>query len=309
MKPIAILQHENTQGPGVLGEYLQQQNIAFDVITPCLDAHTPVRAADYRGLVVLGSNHCANEQLRWIEQERCLLQDALAHDVPVLGHCFGAQMLARAMGARVMRNPCANIGWSRVWVTRPAQTLLQVPSEITLFNWHYDTFEIPQKATRSMFGAFCLNKGFFYGRNWAFQGHLEVTEHSVKAWCHEGHEELRHAHGPAAQHKAQILAELPQHMNALHETAINVYSTWAHQLDRPAFFSLGALSAQWPLTVPANAPAPTKSPAQATVTIAPTLLRLGGLPATDMPSHAVAALQYQAPLAEQTKVILARVVH
>jgi GMP synthase-like glutamine amidotransferase len=70
---------------------------------------------------VLGSNHCANEPLPWIDAERCLLQDALAHDVPVLGHCFGAQMLARAMGGRVWRNPCPNIGWSQAWVTPQAQ--------------------------------------------------------------------------------------------------------------------------------------------------------------------------------------------
>lgn len=245
MKPIAILQHEATQGPGVLGECLLQNGIAFEVITPCLDPHTPARAADYLGLVVLGSNHCANEQLGWIEQERCLLQDALAHDVPVLGHCFGAQMLARSMGAKVRRNPCPNIGWSRVWVTQSAQDLMQVPGELTLFNWHYDTFAIPHGATRSMYGAFCLNKGFVYGRNWAFQGHLEVTAHSVKAWCSEGRDELRHAHGPAVQHESQILAHLPQYIDQLHTTAMHIYSAWTRQLDRPLCFHLGALPDAW----------------------------------------------------------------
>lgn len=280
MKPVAILQHEAAQGPGVLWEHLQQQGIACELIRPCQEGHAPVRAADYRGVVVLGSNHCANEQLRWIEQERCLLQNALAHDVPVLGHCFGAQMLARAMGARVWRNPCPNIGWSNVWVTRQAQDLMQLPPRITLFNWHYDTFELPQGASRSMYGAFCLNKGFVHGRHWAFQGHLEVTEDSVRAWCSEGQDELRRAPGPAVQRAPQILAQLPQHLALLHATARRTYSAWAEQLDRPALFQLGALPG-----APATAPQPGRIQ-----------------PGPDL------TLQYQAPLAQQTKAILARAV-
>ncbi len=280
MKPVAILQHEAAQGPGVLWEHLQQQGIACGLISPCQEGHAAVRAADYRGVVVLGSNHCANEQLRWIEQERCLLQNALAHDVPVLGHCFGAQMLACAMGARVWRNPCPNIGWSNVWVTRQAQDLMQLPPRITLFNWHYDTFELPQGASRSMYGAFCLNKGFVHGRHWAFQGHLEVTEDSVRAWCSEGQDELRRAPGPAVQRAPQILAQLPQHLALLHATARRTYSAWAEQLDRPALFQLGALPG-----APATAPQPGRLQ-----------------PGPDL------TLQYQAPLARQTKAILARAV-
>ncbi|MEZ2739697.1 type 1 glutamine amidotransferase [Comamonas jiangduensis] len=292
MKPIAILQHEATQGPGVLGEYLQRHGIPFEVITPCVDNQMSLRATDYRGLVVLGSNHCANEQLHWIEQERCLLQDALSHDVPVLGHCFGAQMLARAMGARVWRNPCSNIGWSPAWVTKPAQELWHLPSEITLFNWHYDTFEMPKGATRSMYGAFCLNKGFVQGRNWAFQGHLEVTADSVKSWCNEGRDELRHATGPAVQHESQILACLPQNIDALHATAMNVYSAWMQELDRPLLLQLGEL---------AKACKKTSKDGIVTSTDAKS--------SVDLENSSVGSLEYQSSLAEKTKVILAKAVH
>lgn len=277
MKPIAILQHEATQGPGVLEEFLQQQGIAYELIQPCHAGLAPRHAADFRGLVVLGSNHCANEPLPWIDAERCLLQDALAHDVPVLGHCFGAQMLARAMGGRVWRNPCPNIGWSQAWVTPQAQALLQLPREITLFNWHYDTFEIPQGAQRSMFGAYCLNKGFVHGRNWAFQGHLEVTAHSVQAWCDAGREELCQARGPAVQRQAQILAQLPQRMQALRALAVRVYGAWVAQLERPAEVRPGQPGD--PLAdVGAAGPLPTPQ----------------------------WALQYQAALAAHTREILAR---
>lgn len=292
MKPIAILQHEATQGPGVLGEYLRQHGIPFKVIMPCVDNQISLCATDYRGLVVLGSNRCVNEQLHWIEQERCLLQDALRHDVPVLGHCFGAQMLARAMGARVWRNPCTNIGWSRAWVTKPAQELWHLPSEITLFNWHYDTFEIPNGATRSMYGAFCLNKGFIQGRNWAFQGHLEVTADSVKSWCNEGSDELRHASGPAVQHELQILARIPQNIDALHATAMHVYSSWLLQLDRPLLLQLGELPKAWKKT--SEDVTSTSNNSKSYANSQHVTLNL---------------LEYQASLAEKTKAILANAVH
>ena len=284
MKPVAILQHEAAQGPGVLWEHLQQQGIACELISPCQEGRAPVRARDYRGVVVLGSNHCANEQLRWIEQERCLLQDALAHDVPVLGHCFGAQMLARAMGARVRRNPCPSIGWTPVWVTHAAQQCLQLPAQATLFHWHYDTFEIPPGARRSMYGTYCLNQGFVHGPHWAFQGQLEVTEASVRAWCRDGHDELRHARGPAVQHESQILGLLPQHIGQLHALALRCYSAWTQHIQHPLQGDGPVHPAQWP---PTPAPGCTKPPS------AP---------------HTALALDYQAPLAMQTKAILAQAV-
>ncbi|MEX8194229.1 type 1 glutamine amidotransferase [Comamonas guangdongensis] len=233
MKPVAILQHEAAQGPGILLDHLRQQGMAHVLLDPCAQGSAPADARDYRGIIVLGSNHCANEQLRWIEDERCLLQSALLHDVPVLGHCFGAQMLARAMGARVWRNPCPNIGWSTVWVTRCAQQLMDLPAQASIFNWHYDTFEIPRGATRTMYGRHCLNKGFMRGRHWAFQGHLEVTAASVRQWCREGHEELLQAQGPGVQSEAQILDGLDQHLAGLHAMALRTYRAWTDQLEQP----------------------------------------------------------------------------
>ena len=238
MKPVAILQHEASQGPGILLDHLRQQDIAHVLIDPCAEGAAPANARDYRGIIVLGSNHCANEQLLWIDEERCLLQSALQYDIPVLGHCFGAQMLARAMGARVWRNPCANIGWSKVWITPHAQARMDLPAQATIFHWHYDTFEIPPGATRSMYGSHCLNKGFIHGKHWAFQGHLEVTADSVREWCDEGDAELRGAQGPAVQSRAQILAQLPTHIGALHQIAERSYSAWTAQLQRPRLFYL-----------------------------------------------------------------------
>ncbi|WDZ94121.1 type 1 glutamine amidotransferase [Herbaspirillum sp. WKF16] len=244
MRPIAILQHESTQGPGVLRDHLDERGIAYRLISPASDGRAPVDAGKFGGIVVLGSDHSVNETLPWIADELTLLQDAVRREVPVLGHCFGAQMLARAMGARVTRNICPNIGWSPVWVTPPAQQRMALPRQATIFNWHYDTFEIPAGAVRAMYGSHCLNKGFLRGRHWAFQGHLEVTVESVRNWCAAGRAELLRAQGPAVQSEAQILSELRERIAALRVIADQTYRAWTAQLDRPILVAPGR-AASW----------------------------------------------------------------
>ncbi|AYR23163.1 type 1 glutamine amidotransferase [Herbaspirillum rubrisubalbicans] len=242
MRPIAIFQHEATQGPGVLLEHLQQHALPYRLYHSAAQDDVPRDASQFAGIVILGSDHSVNDALPWIAAEKSLLEDALARDVPVLGHCFGAQLLARAMGAKVTRNICPNIGWGQVWITPPAQQRMRLPRLAWLFNWHYDTFEIPTGAIRTMYGSHCLNKGFLRGRQWGFQGHMEVTEESIRRWCASGREELLRADGPAAQSEAQILAGLHERVAALRLIAEQTYGAWTRQLDRPIRVALRSTS-------------------------------------------------------------------
>jgi len=240
MRPVAILQHEASQGPGFLLEFLQQQDIPHQQFNPAEGQDLPWLASDYSGLVLLGSNHSVNEPLPWIAGELALLHRALADGIPVLGHCFGGQMLARALGAQVHRNAWPNIGWSRLSVTPAARALFGGAPQVELFNWHYDTFEIPRGASRSLFGTHCLNKGFIHGKHLGFQAHLEVTEASVRAWCRESRPELALAHGPAVQTEAQMLAGLAERTAGLHALAGGVYRQWLQGLPRPRIVQLNS---------------------------------------------------------------------
>jgi len=150
----------------------------------------------------------------------------------VLGHCFGAQLMARSLGATVSHNAWANIGWSRLRVTPPARRLFD-DTEIVAFNWHYETFNIPQGAQRILFGEHCLNKGFAIGKHLAFQCHFEVTEDIVREWCSNADAELAAAAGPAVQTRQQILSRLKGSLPALHRTARRVYRQWSGGLVRP----------------------------------------------------------------------------
>lgn len=240
MRPIAILQHDPLQGPGFLHDCLHAQGWATQVIRPAFGDAVPTRSRDFAGLVVLGSDHSVHDPLGWIDAERALLRDALARDVPVLGHCFGAQQLAFAAGARVHRNAWPNIGWSRVWVTPDGRGLLGGARTLDVFNWHYDTFEMPAGARRTLYGAHCLNKGFRLGLHLGFQCHLEVTEAGLRRWCEAGRAEVDAQRGPAVQRCDDIQRDLGARTAALQAVAREAYRQWAASLTRPPLVRVGA---------------------------------------------------------------------
>lgn len=236
MKPVALLQHDRTQRPGVLLDYLSQQGIPLVTFTPEEGGFVPRSAKDFSGVVLLGSQRSVNDELPWIDTEVALVRSAMAADVPVLGHCFGAQLMAKSLGATVSHNAWANIGWSRLRVTPPARALFDA-SEIVAFNWHYETFSIPQGARRILFGEHCLNKGFAVGKHLAFQCHFEVTEDIIREWCSSADAELAAAAGPAAQSRHEILSRMRDTLPSLHRVARQVYRHWASSLVRPVAVS------------------------------------------------------------------------
>jgi GMP synthase-like glutamine amidotransferase len=240
MRPIAILQHDPLQGPGFLQDCLHAEGWDTNVIRPAFGDTVPTRSHAFAGLVVLGSDHSVHDPLGWIVTERALLRDALHSGVPVLGHCFGAQQLALAAGGRVHRNAWPNIGWSRVWATPDGRPLLGGARTLDVFNWHYDTFELPPGARRTLYGAHCLNKGFRLGPHLGFQCHLEVTEAGVRRWCDAGRSELQGLRGPAVQTWADIQRDLGARTSALQAVARETYRQWAASLTRPPLIRMGA---------------------------------------------------------------------
>ena len=233
MKPVAIFQHDPLQRPGYLLNFLDRVGIESRIIRPTEGDDVPRTARSFSGVVFLGSDASVNDALPWIEREQRLVSDALASGVPVLGHCFGGQLLAKALGATVQKSPWPNIGWSNLRITPAARKLFGSTAQVLAFNWHYETFAIPQGATRTLFGEHCLNKGFVHGNNLAFQSHLEVTDEIVRSWCAAHRAELAAASGPAVQHEAEILADLPLKLAAVHRAAQRAYARWTAPMVKP----------------------------------------------------------------------------
>lgn len=229
MKPIAICRHEASQGPGYLQTFLDRHEVPYRIFAIDQGDTPPNRASEFSGVAILGSNASANDSFSWIRREDALLQDALLRERPILGHCFGGQMLARALGAKVRRNSVPQIGWGKVLVTLfpEARDWMGLKRELNVFHWHFDTFEIPRGAKRVLFGTYCMNKAFCYGPHIGFQSHLEVTAASITAWCTEGREQLlQHQHFASVQSEAQILHDIDTRVSQLHELADFSYWQW-----------------------------------------------------------------------------------
>ena len=115
-KPIAVFRYSDTEGPGHFATFLDAQRLAWTLVK--LDEGEPVpdSSAPFAGLGFMGGPMSANDELAWTQPVLALMRDALQRGVPMIGHCLGGQMMARAAGGKVSRNPVKEIGWNRVRV-------------------------------------------------------------------------------------------------------------------------------------------------------------------------------------------------
>jgi len=155
----------------------------------------PQPPASYGAVMVFGGSMHPDqdEQFGWLEREEAFLQEALAEDVPVIGVCLGAQMLARAAGAWVGPAPTPEIGWFEVELTpagRADPVLGVLPPRTDTFQWHSYTFGIPTAGTELARSAACTQAFRLGERAWGLQFHAEVTLEMVRTWTAEETDEL-----------------------------------------------------------------------------------------------------------------------
>jgi GMP synthase (glutamine-hydrolysing) len=155
----------------------------------------PQPAASYGAIMVFGGSMHPDqdEQHAWLEREESFLRDALAGDVPVVGVCLGAQMLARAAGGSVGPAPEPEIGWFDVELTpegRDDPVLGVLPPRTEAFQWHSYTFGVPETGTELARSAVCTQAFRAGGRAWGLQFHAEVTLAMVRTWTAEEDDEL-----------------------------------------------------------------------------------------------------------------------
>ena len=180
---IAFLQHSATDVPGVLGDYVH--GLGFGVSTHRADhgpASLPVPGS-FDILVVMGSIESVTDPtVPWIAPERHLVGDAVGDGVPVLGVCFGGQLLSEVLGGTLMRASRPEIGWRLLDTADPAV----VPAGPWL-DWHEDAFTCPPGAQAVARTDVSLH-AFVDGRHTGVQFHPEVTRPVVEAWIGDARE-------------------------------------------------------------------------------------------------------------------------
>jgi len=179
-----IVEHERATPGGLVYDWLGDYGAEVEDLRIDVDERA-VDPAEYDLLIPLGSELAAyDDTVPWIEREKQLLERAVAADVPVLGICFGGQLLARVLGGRCYRAEGSEIGWLPVRTRDP-----DLVPEGPWFQWHFDTFTAPPGSTilaETELGP----QAYVAGRSLGVQFHPEVTPQIMEDWVRVYRHEL-----------------------------------------------------------------------------------------------------------------------
>ena len=193
MQPILIFRHAPHEGPGYLADYLDRRGLPHRLIRIDQGDPIPTSLDGAPGLVFMGGPMSVNDPLPWIPKATALIRQAVAADIPVLGHCLGGQLISKALGGVITKSPMKEIGWLPVQrVTGPVADdwLDDLPREFEVYHWHGETFSIPPDATRILGSRDCANQAFVLGKTLGFQCHIEMTADMVREWARVGADEI-----------------------------------------------------------------------------------------------------------------------
>jgi GMP synthase (glutamine-hydrolysing) len=182
MMAILVLRHEPFEHLGYFADILESQHTPFTY----KDLGEPLSLDGFAAVIVMGGPQSANDATAELAGELRLLQQAIGEGKPVLGICLGAQLIAKALGAKVYRNPEKEIGWEEVSFTAAANgdpVLGGISSPSMFFHWHGETFDLPAGAEWLAFSAKCRHQAFRYGTNvYGIQFHPEITPQMIEDW-------------------------------------------------------------------------------------------------------------------------------
>ena len=192
---IYAIQHLAFEDLGALEDTFYQLGFRVRYVEAGVDDLT--KALEHKGLtVILGGpiGVYETEDYPFLTQEIELLKQRLANNLPTLGICLGAQLIAHALGAKVYAGAEKEIGWSTLEIQPVASNPLTALADVSVLHWHGDTFDLPEHAELLASSALYPNQAFKVGNNiLALQFHIEVAADAMEKWL-IGHTcELRHA--------------------------------------------------------------------------------------------------------------------
>ncbi|MBI5197663.1 MAG: gamma-glutamyl-gamma-aminobutyrate hydrolase family protein [Nitrospirae bacterium] len=230
MYPFLILQHVPHEDLGTLRQALENRGIPFRYVRLYAGEKVPDSLSSIGGLILLGGpmNVYQETDYPYLLEVNSLVQEAVRRDLPTLGICLGAQLIAKATGATVYHGKEKEIGWYSLEMSREAgqdSVFAELPTQLTVFQWHGDTFDIPPGGVRLAGSSRFPNQAFRLGeRVYALQFHLEVTQEMIRLWIRENQEELSSLRDIIDPGK--ILQETNFHLPELHQQATVFYDAF-----------------------------------------------------------------------------------
>ncbi len=207
---VLFIKHRDIEGPGTIADFLEDNKLPYTVLDLSSGDKVPKLEKDFQVVVCLGGpmNVYEEEKYRFLKEEDILLKRIAEDNVPFLGICLGAQLIAKATGAGVTKNPEKEIGWYKIVLTDNGlkdDLFKDLPEVFKVFQWHGDTFGIPQGGKRLAFSELCQNQALKYGRNiYGIQFHVEVTKDMISQWLDAYTGELESVRGIVSDKKKML---------------------------------------------------------------------------------------------------------
>ncbi|WIM06621.1 MAG: type 1 glutamine amidotransferase [Candidatus Nitricoxidivorans perseverans] len=226
MKAIAIFRHSPGEGPGYFATFLDAHSIPWQLFRIDEGEPLPASADAFAGLCFMGGPMSVNDDLPWLPPTFALIRAAVERGIPVLGHCLGGQLMCKALGGAVTRNPVKELGWGEVSACgAAARDWLGDLEEFEAFHWHGETFSIPPGATRILESGFCENQAFVMGPHLGMQCHVEMTEAMIRLWNKAWADE-KAVPGPSVQTPQEMDERMEERIAAMRVAADRLYARW-----------------------------------------------------------------------------------
>ena len=183
----------------------------------------------------MGGPYSVYDNHSWIAREIKFIKSAVDKDIPIMGVCFGAQLISKALGAEVRAASHMEAGWHRIVADRSrlaSVKTLSLNDSFEVFEWHEDTFSIPDNAIPVFMGSGGIeNQGYVSGNTLTMQFHLEMTEHMVYDWL-ERYKDCMPDTSDTVQSPEQITEGLEERLHNLHIVADKIYDWWLSMVNK-----------------------------------------------------------------------------